>query len=330
MRILEDSRVVCAFLAHTSLSFQRQQILEDYNVPANIFYSSIEEVPVLKYLFGYPVSETVYDSYMHLKRFVDENQDVFEDTSLVGLYGTLSHNAGNRIGMKDKGLQKLPVDRSERWSDIVIVIHEYGVTRRQYIDLYRLHVFDHYLAGYDQQEIDESAGTLDMLLSDIPGALIIKPDNFSSNMLYHARRTFRDITNGMITKLEYSTPSKLLHKILELIGGYAVTGMQCFNKALYTTDLEEDEHFRIDDYFYENMFKQKYVSSAWRHFFVSVLDYRAEYVYDEKNALHIEEIMDMIKRVYTVSDMTYICGLLASNTQALLNDPPSKSISDEL
>ena len=329
-RLCEDSRIVNAFQTYKANPRRAHEVYKEYNVPKNIFIPAIDEVPVFKYLFGNQVSETVYDSYINLISFYNAHKDVLDDMPLGDLYGSFSFHAGNQGADEAIKNQVLPSDRNERWSDLVAEIHGYGITRRQYIDLYRLHLFDLYLADYRPHEIDESVGTLDMFINDIPGALISKQNPFTSNMMYHARRTFNSIIRNMDTKVCYNTPSELLCKIIESLNGYEIIGMQCFNASLYTTTLQETELYNLDDYYYDNMFKQRYVNSAWRHFFVHVLDYRAEYVYDSKNALHIEEIMDMIKIFYKAPDMSYILNLLACNMQSQLNDPPSKVVSDEL
>ena len=191
-------------------------------------------------------------------------------------------------------------------------------------------MFELYLAGVDQNEIDESVGTLDIFLNDIPGVLINKPSYFSSNMLYHAHRTFNNIKSNMKIKQPYDTPSQLLCEIIKYLGGYGVIGTQCFNTNLYKAGLPELELHNLNNYYYESMYNQRHVNYAWRQFFVSVLDYRAEYVYDKTNALRIEELMDMIKRIFSFSDMSYICSLLACNIQSLLSEPSVSNVSDEL
>ena len=85
-RVLEDSRIVNAYQVYVEETRNASYILAEYQVPENIFLPSLDEVPVFKYLFGTQVSETVYDSYMHLQSFVDAHLDVLDNSYLSGLY----------------------------------------------------------------------------------------------------------------------------------------------------------------------------------------------------------------------------------------------------
>ena len=100
---------------------------------------------------------------------------------------------------------------------IGFILGGYGLTRQEYIDIVRLHLFQTYLAGFQQENIYQGVGSLKAMLEDIPGLLRLVPDGFPSNMIYHAQKTFERISNFIKSCWKYyqrfSQPGDLLLKI---------------------------------------------------------------------------------------------------------------------
>ena len=162
--------------------------------------------------------EIVYDSFMNLKSFIDAHLDTFDTSDDI-----LSYDIYDKLKSGDESNERLaeeelPADTGQRPSDLVaIIFNDCGITRQEYIDIVRLHLFKCYLAGFKQEDIYQGIGTLKVMLEDIPGILRLVPEGFPSNMMYHANQTYENIKFWFESTLydgdQFDSPTHLLRLI---------------------------------------------------------------------------------------------------------------------
>ena len=167
--------------------------------------------------------------------------------------------------------EPLPENRDERMSDLVAVFHGYGITRRQYIDLLRLYYFQLYSNGFDQDHIDQSLGTLDLILNDNSLFGDIKYTNGRSNAIHYAYRTYHKIINNLQTDkpVQVDVPELLIRLYdYEHTGAYNKIGTQCYQDYLSRTSNMQNNDNVSDDYQLMNVFSHGHLTTAARQFLV--------------------------------------------------------------
>ena len=281
------------------------------------------------------MSETVYDSFMNIKCLVDTHPEYFKDEGIETKYDI--YESLKTLNTTDKRVyaQDIPIDKGQRPSDMVAYILEgYGLTRQEYVDIVRLHLFQTYLAGFKQQNIYQGVGSLKVMLEDIPGLLRLVPDGFPSNMIYHAHHTYERISEWIrinwISLNRFSRPCDLLLEIYSCGEIYeSLIGAQCFNYQLYNEGIDERADYDLKHYHYDSMLNDISLSMQWKHFFVYVMDYRIEQVYNVDYESHFIDLIKIIRMSFS-SDFSDIVNCLATGMEAVNIYSKCNIISDEL
>ena len=333
-RIRTDAMIYKAYLKYSGNKKMRFVKVDEYEIPINILEPNLEKSPVIKYLDS-RISETVYDALMNIKSLVRAHPDSFDSWGGMDEYDIYNVLRGISDSQERLAKEPLPPEKGQRPSDLVACLFgNYGITRQEYIDIVRLHLFNCYLAGFKQEDIFQSTGTLQVMLDDIPGLLRLVPEGFPSNMIYQANKTYESITRWVelnwATEDKFDSPTSLLMVIYQSsILHEEFIGTHCFNDHMYTEGIDEKLKYDLKNYHYNNMLDDISLSMQWKHFFVYVMDYRIEQVYNDDYQIHFVDLIKMIRSIMQ-NEFPDVINCLATNIEAVNINPRCNNISDEL
>ena len=137
--MVQDAKIVAAFYARFALKISEEKLRAEFSLPEDALVHKAPSMTTRKLWLGQLVTETVMDAYLSCRSYIDGGSAGSTTIPIHELYRYLKN--------KIKGSTKTNKPRAQynnnyaiyRFSDIVCIIDGCTITRRDYIDLYRLH-----------------------------------------------------------------------------------------------------------------------------------------------------------------------------------------------